>query len=95
MSISVGRLSRVVAVRFDSERMSAVGANLPYETDSGIAQTEAKWKLLAASMCFRHRRRPACGQALLTPAIERLGRPRLEHALGPRWIVLESVDRLP
>ena len=25
----------------------------------------------------------------------RLGRPRLEHALGPRWIVLESVDRLP
>jgi hypothetical protein len=33
--------------------MTAICASLPYETDSGIAQTEAKWKLLAASMCFQ------------------------------------------
>jgi hypothetical protein len=35
-----------------------------------MAETEAKRKLLAASMCFRRRRPPPYGRPLLTPAIE-------------------------
>ena len=37
--------------------MNGACANLPYQAELGMAETEAKRKLLAASMCFGHRRR--------------------------------------
>jgi hypothetical protein len=74
--------------------MASICPNLPHETDSEIAETEAKWELA----CRLGAKVPAaclCGEALFTPAMDGLGRPRLEYALGPCWVILEPVDRLP
>jgi hypothetical protein len=51
-------------------QMTGACADLPYQAEFGMAETEAKRKLLAASMCFRRRRPPPYGRPLLTPAIE-------------------------
>ena len=59
-------------------------------------RSEAKRKLLAAPMCFKHRA-AACRAAsrCLRLQWKGLGRPRRQHALGPSRIIFKAVDCLP